>query len=163
MKSFENDYVKINVDIIENKVSIKGFVKNPSNFKKMLILAPNPPDNITSFSGKNLPFPSEIVAYENTKNFKILDKSGNIDVVFEYPNSYYTPSATTKIISPIIVSLDGNESMFNLEDRYLLKTLTDRKRSDPFFYSTRELILPVGTAQQVMNNYAYAKLNYNIA
>ena len=53
--------------------------------------------------------------------------------------------------------------MFNLEDRYLLKTLTDRKRSDPFFYSTRELILPVGTAQQVMNNYAYAKLNYNIA
>jgi len=163
MKSFENDYVKINVNIIEDKVSIKGNIKNPSKFNKMLILAPNPPDKITSWSGKNLPFPSEFVAYENTKNLKILDKSGEIDVIFEYPNSYYTPSGTTKVISPIIVSLDGNESIFNLEDRYLLKTLTDRKRSDPFFYSTRELILPVGTAQQVMNNYAYAKLNYNIA
>ena len=163
MKSFENDYVKINVDIIDDKVIIKGNVKSPSKFNRMLILAPNPPDKITSWSGKNLPFPSEMVAYENTKNIKIIDKSGKIDVVFEYPNSYYTPNGVNKVISPIIVSLDNNETIFNLEDRYLLKTLTDRKRSDPFFYSTRELILPVGTAQQVMNNYAYAKLNYNIA
>jgi hypothetical protein len=162
MKSFENDYVKCNINVNKNDVIITGYVKKYKNYKKMAIMSPNPPDKITSFSGKNLPFPSEIIAFENTPNFEIIN-NGVINAKFIYPNSYYSPDGLKKIVSPIIISLDAIKIIIELEDRDVLKTLTDRKSGDPFFYSTRELILPVGTAEQVMRNYAYAKLNYNIA
>ena len=89
--------------------------------------------------------------------------NGVIDVLFDYPNSYYAPNGYTKIISPIIISLDGKKIIIQLNDLCPLKTLRDRSRGDPKFYGMRELILPIGTAEEVMNNYAYAKLNYNIA
>jgi hypothetical protein len=53
--------------------------------------------------------------------------------------------------------------MIELKDICPLKTLRDRSRGDPKFYGMRELILPVGTAEEVMHNYAYAKVVYNIA
>jgi hypothetical protein len=162
MKSFENDYVKCNIDVDKNNVMITGYVKNYKNYKSLALMAPNPPDKITSYSGKDLPFPCEAIAFENTPNFKII-KDGVIDATFIYPNSYYSPDGLKKVVSPIIISLDAIKIIIQLDDRFVLKTLRDRKRGDPFFYSTRELMLPVGTAEQVMKNYSFAKLNFNIA
>ena len=164
MEKLDNQFVNCVVgNKINNKIKITGFVKNPDNYKKMAITAPNPMDTITSFSGKGLPFPCELIAFENTPNFEIINKDGKIDVEFIYPNSYYSPDGYTKIKSPIIISLDNEKIMIELKDLCPLKTLRDRLRGDPKFYGMRELILPVGTAEEVMNNYAYAKVVYNIA
>jgi hypothetical protein len=158
----------INCTILEdvfdkNYITIKGNIKNPNNYTKMAIMAPNPIDKITSFSGKALPYPCEMIAFENTPNFKIINKDGIIDIVMKYPNSYYTPDGYTKIISPVIISLDDKKIIIELKDKCPLKTLRDRQRGNPSFYGKREFLLPIGTAEEVMNNYAYAKHKYNIA
>jgi hypothetical protein len=164
MEKVDNEYVNCVIgNKINNKIKITGFVKNHMKYSKMAIMASNPIDRITSFSGKGLPFPCELIAFENTPNFEIISSSGVIDVEFLYPNSYYSPDGYTKIISPIIISLDGKKIIIQLKDMCPLKTLRDRSRGDPKFYGLKELILPIGTAEEVMNNYAYAKLTYNIA
>jgi hypothetical protein len=163
MESINNEYIQCTIEKIQNNVVIKGFVKNPANYKKMAIMAPNPPDSITSFSGKNLPFPCEMIAFENTPNFQIIPSEGNIIATFIYPNSYYSPDGRTKIKSPIIVSLDGKKIIVELKDTCPLKTLRDRTRGDPNFYGMKEFILPIGTAEEVMRNYAFAKSAHNIA
>jgi len=163
MDTIDNEYIYCNIKKDKNKLFITGSIKNPNKFKTMSIIAPNPIDNITSFSGKGLPFPCEDIAFDNTPNFKIIDNTGKIDVEFLYPNSYYTPDGYTKINSPFIISLDDKKIIIELKDLCPLKTLRDRVRGNPDFYGTRELILPIGTAEEVMNNYAYAKIVYNIA
>ena len=164
MEPTNNEYVScIITEIEDNKINVKGYIKNPGNYHKMIIMAPNPIDTITSFSGKGLPFPCEMIAFENTPNFETIQSNGEFNVVFLYPNSYYTPDGYTKIKSPIVFSLDNKKIIIELNDKCPLKTLRDRKRGDPNFYGTREFILPIGTAEEVMNYYSYAKLNYNIA
>ena len=164
MDKVDNEYVNCFIGKkINNKIKINGSVKNPSTYSKMAIMAPNPIDKITSFSGKGLPFPCESIAFENTPNFAVIESSGNFDIEFEYPNSYYSPDGYTKIISPIIISLDGKKIIMQLPDCCPLKTLRDRSRGDPNFYGLKEFIIPVGTAEEVMNYYTYAKLKYNIA
>jgi hypothetical protein len=164
MEPTDNEYVSCIITEIENnKINVKGFIKSPGNYHKMIIMAPNPIDTITSFSGKGLPFPCEMIAFENTPNFETIQSNGKFNVDFLYPNSYYTPDGYTKIKSPIVFSLDNKKIIIELNDKCPLKTLRDRKRGDPNFYGTREFILPIGTAEEVMNYYSYAKLNYNIA
>lgn len=163
MDTIDNEYVYCSIIKNNNKLFINGYVKNHVNYKKMSIIAPNPIDNISSFSAKGLPFPCENIAFDNTPNFKIIPNDGKIAVEFLYPNSYYTPDGYTKIKSPFIISLDDKKIIIELKDLCPLKTLRDRVRGNPNFYGTRELILPVGTAEDVMNNYAYSKIIYNIA
>jgi hypothetical protein len=150
-------------DLDKNYINIKGIITNPNKYTKMAIMAPNPIDKITSFSGKGLPFPCEMIAFENTPNFKIINKDGNIDVTMKYPNSYYTPDGYNKIVSPVIISLDDKKIIIELKDKCPLKTIRDRQRGNPSFYGKREFVLPIGTAEEVMNNYAYAKYKLNIA
>lgn len=161
--AFDNQYANIQIKKNNNRLLIKGFIKNPSNFKNKAIIAPNPIDTITSFSGKGLPFPCETIAFDNTPNFSIIPDNGIIDVIFLYPNSYYTPDGYTKIKSPIIIHLDAIKIIMELKDNCPLKTLRDRVRGNPNYYGLKELILPIGTAEEVMNNYSKAKLLYNIA
>lgn len=164
MEPTDNEYVSCIITEIENnKINVRGFIKSPGNYHKMIIMAPNPIDTITSFSGKGLPFPCEMIAFENTPNFETIQSNGKFNVDFLYPNSYYTPDGYTKIKSPIVFSLDNKKIIIELNDKCPLKTLRDRKRGDPNFYGTREFILPIGTAEEVINYYSYAKLNYNIA
>ena len=158
----------VNCSIVEdendkNYIIIKGNIKNPNNYTKMAIMAPNPIDKITSFSGKALPYPCEMIAFENTPNFKIINKDGIINTIMKYPNSYYSPDGYTKIISPIIISLDEKKIIIEMKDKCPLKTLRDRQRGNPSFYGRREFIVPIGTAEEVMRNYSYAKYKYNIA
>ena len=162
-KSIINDLFDLTIKQKENKISINGYIKNHNSYKKMVIIAPNPPDRRTSYSGTALPFPSEDIAFENTKNYFEIIKDGRINTEFLYPNSYYTPDGYTKIKSPILVYLDDKKIIVELNDLCPLKTLRDRIRGNPSFYGTREFLLPVANAEDVMISYANAKIINNIA
>lgn len=164
--TIDNEFISCTIienDTDVNFININGIIKNPQFYKKMVVMAPNPIDKITSFSGKGLPFPCEMIAFDNTPNFKTINNDGNINVIFKYPNSYYTPDGYNKISSPVVFSLDDKKIIIELKDLCPLKTLRDRKRGDPNFYGVREFVLPIGTAEEVMNNYSYAKYTLNIA
>lgn len=162
--TIDNEYIFCNIQEYDKKsIIIKGNIKRPKLYKKMAVMAPNPIDKITSFSGKGMPFPCEYIAFENTPNFEIINNDGYFNVIFKYPNSYYTPDGYNKISSPVVISLDDKKIIMELKDLCPLKTLRDRKRNDPNFYGVREFVLPIGTAEEVMNNYAYAKHKLNIA
>jgi len=162
-KKINNSLINCSIEINDMNVIIKGYIINPSLYKKKAIIAPNHFDKLSSFSGSALPFPCEQIAFENTKNYFEINDDGNIDTIFKYPNSYYSADGLTKIISPIIFILDKNKIYFELNDLCPLKTLRDRQRSDPVFYAIKEALLPIATAEKHMINYANAKLLHNIA
>ena len=165
MPSFNNSLVNCTVNISQDRktIHVSGSVKNASSYSEMLLLAPNPPDNISSYSGGFLPFPCEQIAYENTPNSYNIPSSGSFNVTFVYPNSYYTPDGLTKIKSPVLFVLDSELVVFELDDICPLKTLRDRVRGKPEFYATKEFLLPIDTAENVMKAYCKAKYTYNIA
>jgi hypothetical protein len=161
--NFTNEFVSCTIYINGNNINIKGNLENPSIYKKKIVIAPAPIDKITSYSGSALPFPNESIAFQNTKNLFIINEDGKIDANFIYPNSYYSPDGMTKIVSPILFIFDDKKFIVELTDLCPLKTLRDRKRSDPSFYALKEIFVHRGTAENTMNNYSSAKIKYNIA
>ena len=163
-KEINDNYLNLNVELINSRdLIIKGSLKNPSNYKKKILIAPNPPDIRASYSGTALPFPCEEIALENTKNYLEITDNGVIDVKFIYPNSFYSPDGYKKIVSPIILIIDDIKIIHELDDFCPLKTLRDRVRGNPSFYALKEILLPVATAENTMNNYSKAKIINNIA
>lgn len=142
---------------------IKGYLRIPSMYKKKVLMAPNPPDRMMSYSGSALPFPCEEIAFEKTKNYYEIGNNGVIDVKFKFPNSYYNPEGLKKIVSPLLLLLDDTKYIYETKDMYPLKTLRDRVRGNPSFYAIKEVILPVADAEDTMINYSIAKAKYNIA
>jgi hypothetical protein len=161
--NFSNEFVSCIITINGINVNIKGTLNNSISYKKKIVIAPAPVNKITSYSGSALPFPNELIAFENTKNIFEIKDDGIIDANFIYPNSYYSPDGLTKIKSPIIFLFDDNKYIVELNDICPLKTLRDRKRSDPSFYALKEILVPLGTAEDTMKNYSSAKIKYNIA
>ena len=161
--NFTNDFVSCMININGINVNIKGTLNNPLIYKKKCVIAPVPLNKMTSYSGSGLPYPNEEIAFQNTKNLFEIKDDGIIDTIFQYPNSYYSPDGLTKIKSPILFIFDDNKFIIELNDICPLKTLVDRKRNDPSFYALKEILLPIGTAEETMNNYSSAKINYNIA
>ncbi len=158
-----DDKIDCKVSYINKEMIINGYLKNPINYKSRLIIAPNPPDKITSYSGSALPFPNEEIALEKTKNIYEIGTDGIINVKFSFPNSFYNPEGTKKIISPFLIIVDNNRYIYETKDICPLKTLTDRVRGNPSFYALKEILLPVADAEDTMFNYAKAKVKYNIA
>ena len=73
---FNDEYVYLNVsNQNSSKLLIEGYVKNPLQYNKMLILAPNPIDRMINYSGSGLPFPNEHIAFENTKNMFLINEN----------------------------------------------------------------------------------------
>jgi len=161
-KHINDNYLDCNFQFNGNKLIIKGIFKNNDIYKKITISAPNPPDIRTSYSGTALPFPNEEIAFENTKNYYIIQNS-IIDISFNIPNSYYSNDGYKKINTPIILTIDDKKIIYELSDLCPLKTIRDRVRGNPSFYAIKEILLPVTTAENNMYNYSNAKLNYNIA
>jgi len=161
--NFTNEFVSCIISINGLNVNIKGSLRNPSVYKKKIVIAPAPSSKLTSYSGSALPFPNEEIAFQNTKNLFDIKDDGVIETTFTYPNSYYSPDGLTKIKSPILFIFDDNKFIVELNDFCPLKTLRDRKRSDPSFYALKEILLPIGTAEETMKNYSSAKIKYNIA
>ena len=165
-----NNFINCSITINDNKtISLKGNILNPSNFKVMYICASNPIINITSYSGKNLPYPSYNIAFDNTKNHYNINSDGNIDTIFYYPNSYYDETGINKILPTIYFHLDNNVYNYTLPDPFVLKTLTDRFRTtndgsqDTSFFAKKEFLLPNDTSENVMYSYSKLKINNNIA
>lgn len=171
MINFENEYIRCNVEIFNNSenISIKGYLNDINNYKKVILLAANSVEKRASYSGSGLPFPCPEIAFENTPNVYEVPRSGIIDIVFTYPNSYYTVANKEKVISSIFLILetfDNNKQFIRLEleDLYVLRTLVDREtRNGPQFYSDKYDILPIDTAENTMINYAYLKYTKGLA
>ena len=160
--NFTNEFISCMISINGNNVNIKGTLNNASLYKKKVVIAPTPSNKITSYSGSSLPFPNEEIAFQNTKNLFEIQDNGVIDTTFLYPNSYYSPDGITKIKSPILFIFDEKKYIIELDDLCPLKTLRDRKRSDPSFYALKEILIPIGTAEETINNYSSSKIKYNI-
>lgn len=171
--NFDDEYVTCSVNFSPKYeyVYIQGQIKNPSAYSRIMIIAPNPIDRMTNYSGSGLPFPCSEIAFENTPNKYIISplSNGNFDVTFRYPNSFYLPNGVDKLKSPIYFVLylpnsDVNYTRFELHDLCVLRTLTHRSaRKGPEFYGAKDYVLPIANAETVMREYARAKVEHDIA
>jgi hypothetical protein len=166
---FDDEYVYCQVDIVaNNKIVLKGNVKNPPMYNKMLIIAPNPIDRMMNYSGSGLPFPCADIAFENTPNKILVDETGVFNVIFLYPNSFYLQNGRDKVISSVFFSLTHTNNhtkhlQYELPELNVLRTLVNRStRTGPEFYGAKDYLLPIATAENVMREYARIKVENNV-
>lgn len=167
--NFENEFIKCKVKMINKReIKILGKIVTGDLYDSVTLLAANPVDNITSFSGTGMPFPNSDYAFENTQNKYVIGKSGFFDVNFTYPNSYYINNGKTKLVSSIFFIFEDYEGVkkfirFELKDLFPLRTLINREaRNGPEFYNSKYELLPIDTAYQVMIDYKNMKVKNDI-
>jgi len=166
---FDDEILYCKIDFNNySEIYVSGNIKNPERYKKLLLIAPNPIDRMTNYSGSGLPFPCADIAFENTPNKHIILSSGVFSVTFLYPNSFYMPNGRDKIISSIFFSLtDANNTTthirYELKNINALRTLINRSsRQDPNFYGAKDHLLPIANAEDVMREYARIKLENDV-
>ena len=124
--------------------------------------APNPPTLGSSFSGSGLPFPNPEIAFQNTPNIGAVQANNReFQCKIFYPNSYYVglgsvykkPHIVLKVCEP------GNESTIqsiNLGSGIPYRLLTyPNERSNPYFYSRRNLKPYTSTQEQILRRKAF--------
>ena len=174
--TYKNEHVSFDVVFQDDgDIRIRGSLINPTYFApgSCSVFAAKQIDRMTNYSGSGLPFPNASVAFDNTPNKHTIDTNGLFDVVFKYPNGYYKNDAFVKIPPSIYFSLRPKQSpqepffvQFELPDPLPLRTLgyrSSRSELGPFYYSAKEQLIPIGSAQDTMLRYAEAKSKYNIA
>jgi hypothetical protein len=167
---FSDEYTDFNVVYSKDYslINIKGSLKNKVIYNNVIIIAPNPIDRMSNYSGSGLPFPNYEIAFENTPNIHTIDNSGVFDISFKYPNSFYIPDGINKIKPSIFfIFTDNNDNSFRLQyelhDINALRTLVNRSsRKNPEFYGAKDYILPIDTAEKVMYAYSRAKIENDI-
>jgi hypothetical protein len=167
---FSDEYTDFSVVYSKDysSIIIKGLVKNKAIYNNIIIIAPNPIDRMSNYSGSGLPFPNYEIAFENTPNIYTIDSSGVFDISFKYPNSFYIPDGINKIKPSIFfIFTDNNDDSFRLQyelhDINALRTLVNRSsRKNPEFYGAKDYILPIDTAEKVMYAYSRAKIENDI-
>ena len=149
------------VSVKDNKVTIHGTINK--SFSRAKVIAANPIDKMSNYSGSGLPFPCADIAFENTPNLKHITTS-SFGATFEYPNSYYLPNGIDKVPPTIYLIVDDLiiESK-ELPDLLPLKTLTHRGVNNrERFVSYKYNNLPIANADDVMIAYKNMKLTQNI-
>tara|TARA_Y100000385_G_C13001023_1_gene597231 strand:- start:599 stop:1111 length:513 start_codon:yes stop_codon:yes gene_type:complete len=167
---FDDQHIYLKVTFYKDysKIKLTGNAKNVGQYKNILLMAPNPIDRMSNYSGSGLPFPNNEIAFQNTPNKVDISDSGVINTDFLYPNSFYMPDGINKIISSVFLQLtDKNNNVvhvyYKLHDINALRTLVNRSsRTGPEFYGTKDYILPIDTAEHVMRAYAKAKIEHDI-
>jgi hypothetical protein len=168
---FNDEYTSFSVAFNgdHSLLQITGSVKNNALYNSVVIIAANPIDRMSNYSGSGLPFPNYEIAFENTPNIHKVDSSGLFNISFKYPNSFYMPDGINKIIPSIyFVITSGVENnsfriQYELHDIVALRTLVNRSaRKNPEFYAAKDYILPIDTAENVMRAYARAKIENDI-
>ena len=167
---FSDEYTAFNVVYSKDfsLLKITGSIKNQVLYNNIIIIAPNPIDRMSNYSGSGLPFPNYEIAFENTPNIHNIDSSGNFDISFKYPNSFYIPDGINKIKpSLFFIFTDSNNNSFRIQyelhDINALRTLVNRSsRKNPEFYGAKDYILPIDTAEKVMYAYSRAKIENDI-
>jgi hypothetical protein len=152
----------MNITINNNKILIKGTITIP--YKNAKIIAANPIDMMSNYSGSGLPFPSSEIAFENTPNIYILNSS-TFDIEFKYPNSYYMPNGRDKI-PPTIYLIADNKIIqtYVLPDILPLKTLNYRKfDSKEKYYGYKDGHLPIVDSEKKIYYYKNMKIKDNIS
>jgi hypothetical protein len=167
---FNDEYTSFSVAFNgdHSLLQISGAVKNNALYNSVVIIAANPIDRMSNYSGSGLPFPNYEIAFENTPNIHKVDSSGTFNISFKYPNSFYTPDGINKIIPSIyfVITDNANNSFriqYELHDIVALRTLVNRSsRKNPEFYAAKDYVLPIDTAENVMRAYARAKIENDI-
>jgi hypothetical protein len=167
---YSDEYAAFNVVYSKDfsLLKITGSIKNQVLYNNITIIAPNPIDRMSNYSGSGLPFPNYEIAFENTPNIHNIDSSGNFDISFKYPNSFYIPDGINKIKpSLFFIFTDLNNNSFRIQyelhDINALRTLVNRSsRKNPEFYGAKDYILPIDTAEKVMYAYSRAKIENDI-
>lgn len=169
----DNNHILLTVHVQENgQMHLKGKVRHPGKYNEMFVMAANPIDRMTNYSGSGLPFPCPSIAFENTPNYLKVAKDGIIECTFLYPNSYYTLETQLKVIPSIFVSLKQNEKdaeyyQIKLEDTLPLKTTTTYRpafKSGPEFYAKKETIMGIPPSQEwILRNIGDYKATYELA
>tara|TARA_B100000795_G_C22805557_1_gene444638 strand:- start:4367 stop:4879 length:513 start_codon:yes stop_codon:yes gene_type:complete len=168
---FDDQHIYLNITFYKDysKIKLIGNVKNSGQYKNILLMAPNPIDRMSNYSGSGLPFPNNEIAFQNTPNKIDITGTGVINTEFQYPNSFYMPDGINKIVSSVFLQLtDNNNNVFHLyyklHDINSLRTLVNRNsRTGPEFYGAKDYLLPIGTAENVMRAYANIKIENDIA
>lgn len=167
---FNDEYTAFDITVNSDNSALKinGSIKNHTMYKDIIIIAPNPINRMSSYSGSGLPYPNYEIAFENTPNIHKIEASGIFDISFKYPNSFYMPDGINKIKPSIyfIFSTIDDKSFrlqYELRDINPLRTLINRNsRKNPEFYGAKDRILPIATAEKVMLAYSRAKIEHDI-
>ena len=167
---FSDEYTSFNITYNKDYslLNIVGSIKNNLLYSNITLIAPNPIDRMTNYSGSGLPFPNYEIAFENTPNIHKIDSSGVFNVSFKYPNSFYMPDGLNKIKPSVFFIFTSNENVsfrlqYELHDINALRTLVNRvSRKNPEFYGAKDYILPIDTAEKVMYAYSRAKIENDI-
>lgn len=79
--------------------------------KSLEFLAPTTPDLRQSYSGSGLPFATELIAFENTKNHGklVLNADGRFKFQLLRPNAYYINNGSTLIKPHVKMILDDKD------------------------------------------------------
>jgi hypothetical protein len=169
--NFKNDYVQCTINPVNEKLQIHGTVVNPSAYTRVIVIAPNPIDRMTTYAGSGLPMPCPNMAFDNTRNKAVVDASGGFNITFDYPSSYYTDDQLKRIPPSVFFIFQRQQGVdptfirIPLEDILPLRTLTYRPgfRAGPEFYAKKDTLIPPMTAEGVMRTMKTYKAKYDIA
>jgi len=158
-------------------VHIQGDIPDFDNYSKVLIIAANPIDRMTNYAGSGLPFPCADVAFEQTPNYHEASKK-EVNLTFKYPNSYYGYEWTNNKIFQkkpptiyLITVKKGSQIsqitpyLLPIREPLPLRTLTHRPGfyNGPEFYTKKEDVIPLTTAENVMRSMALCKAKFGLA
>ena len=125
-------------------------------------IAAAPPTVGSSFSGSNLPFANEDIAFVNTPNKGVTEvKNGRFTLNIRYPNSYY--EFLGKVFNPPQVILyhveSDKEFVLPLGGSVPFRTLSHpENRTSSLFYSNENL--PIRTQANIIKDSAYPQQNF---
>jgi hypothetical protein len=129
--------------------------------------AANPPTFGDSYAGSGLPYPNEVVAYENSPNVGVVKCNGGaFEFRLVYPNSYYKDMGTVYVPPQVkfhFVDSEGNKISkiytVKLGEGIPFRTLTwPRQRNNgPLYYCNNNL--PVRTQAEILCQTAYPAVN----
>jgi len=155
--NLKSDQVALTVKEEKDRLTIEGEIINPKRFSYMELFAPNPIDRMMNYAGSGLPFPCPFIAFENTPNKFIIAENGDIRVIFQKPNSYYTEDTQKKVPPSLFVKLvEKNNTIpiyiqFALEDKLPLKTMYYRpERTGPDFYQRKADVIGVQSQEKII-------------
>jgi hypothetical protein len=171
MYNFDNKYLSLYITESHNILQIKGQVKNPQEYVKMIIFAANPIDIMANYTGSALPFPNAEIAFEGSLNSYTISNTGTINTLFKTPNSFYSTDTLTKIVPSIFIKLVSYKTdsepiivHFKLEDKFPLKTLFYRKeRTGPDFYQKKWEVIGIQSQDKILSKIGEIKIKYNCA
>ena len=117
MDFFNTDCKNLKVTETNGEFEVIGKLNDKISSDKIMFLAPNPSDHLTSYSGSGLPFPNSEVAFENTPNKGVttITADGSFKFKIHYPNSYYSELGTNLIKPHVFIKLCNSKKIHSIK------------------------------------------------